>query len=102
MLTETKVRRVKPWSRARKLSDGGGLYLLVVPTGGRYWRYNYRFNGQQKTLALGTYSDVSLKKARARHQAARRVLAAGVDPSLQRRALRQRSTALPIDLANET
>jgi hypothetical protein len=54
MLTETKVRRIEPRARARKLSDGGGLYLLVVPTGGRYWRHNYRFNGKQKTLALGT------------------------------------------------
>jgi hypothetical protein len=95
MLTETKVRRVKPRRQARKLSDSGGLYLLVVPTGGRYWRYNYRFNGKQKTLSLGTYPDVSLEKARVHHQAARRLLAAGVDPSLQRRALRQRPTRSP-------
>jgi hypothetical protein len=99
MLTETRVRRVKPRRRARKLCDSGGLYVLVVHTGGRYWRYNYRFNGKQKTLALGTYPDVSLEKARARHQAARRLLAAGVDPSVQRRALRQRPTRSPRESA---
>jgi hypothetical protein len=77
-----------PVRQARKFSEGGGLYLLVAPTGGRYWRYNYRFNGKQKTLALGVYPDVPLEKARARHQAARRLLAAGTDPSLRRQALR--------------
>lgn len=60
------------------------LYLLVAPTGGRYWRYSYRFKGKQKTLALGTYPEVSLEKARVRHQAARHLLAAGTDPSFWR------------------
>lgn len=85
---------------ARKFSEGGGLYLLVAPTGGRYWRYNYRFKGKQKrfkgkqkTLALGVYPDVPLEKARVRHQAARRLLAAGTDPSLRRRELRAHGTA---------
>lgn len=105
MLTGTRIRRVKPWRRARKLSDSGGLYLLIVPSGGRYWRYNYRFEGKQKTLALGIYPDVPLEKARARHETARRLLVAGVDPSLHRRALRQRwmaPPALPIDSPSET
>ena len=84
MLTKTRLRSVKPLRYARKLFDGGGLYLLVVPKGGRYWRYNYRFYGKQKTLAFGIYPDVSLDKARARHQEARRLLAAGVDPSLKK------------------
>jgi transposase-like protein len=73
---------------ARKFSDGGGLYLLVVPTGGRYWRYNYRINGKQKTLALGIYPDVPLETARMRHRAARHLLAAGTDPSRRREELR--------------
>ena len=90
MLTELGIRCVKPLRRPRKISDGGGLYLLVAPNGGQYWRYNYRFNGKQKTLALGIYPDVPLNKARARHQAARFLLASGVDPSLQRRALWRR------------
>lgn len=93
VLTETRIRRLKPWRRARKLSDSGGLCLLVVPSGSPYWRFNYRFQGKQKTLALGIYPYVSLEKARARHQWARRLLSAGIDPSSRRRELRQRSTA---------
>lgn len=72
---------------ARKYSDGDGLYLLVLPAGGHYWRFNYRFNGRQKTLALGVYPYVSLETARARHRAARHLLATGTDPSLMRREL---------------
>ena len=89
----SRIRHIRPMRQARKLSDGGGLYLLVAPTGGRYWRYNYRFNGKQKTLALGVYPDVPLEKARVRHQAARRLLAAGTDPSLRRRELRTHGAA---------
>lgn len=85
MLTDTQLRGLKPSDRARKLSDGGGLYLQVAPSGGRYWRYNYRFGGKQKTLALGVYPDVSLAQARERHHDARKQLAAGVDPSADRR-----------------
>jgi len=80
LLTDTAIRSIKPLRSPRKFSDGGGLYLLVAPIGGRYWRYNYRFNGRQKTLALGIYPDVSLAKARVRHQDARRQLADGIDP----------------------
>jgi hypothetical protein len=87
MLSETHVRRAKPLRHPRKLCDGGGLYLLVAANGGRYWRYNYRFNGKHQTLALGIYPDVSLAKARARHQEARRQLADGIDPPIQKRAL---------------
>lgn len=85
--------RWQPLRYARKFSDGGGLYLMVVPSGGRYWRYNYRFNGRQKTLALGVYPHVSLETARMRHRAARHLLAAGTDPSLMRRELRTASVA---------
>jgi hypothetical protein len=63
MLTETDLRSVKALRRPRKLSDGSGLYLLIAPNGGRYWRYSYRFNGKQKTVALGIYPDGSLAKA---------------------------------------
>ena len=71
---------------ARKIFDGRGLYLLVTPSGGRYWLWNYRFNGKLKTLALGVHHDVSLDKARARHQAARTLLADGIEPSARKRA----------------
>ena len=71
---------------ARKIFDGRGLYLLVMPNGSRYWRYNYRFGGKLKTIALGVCPDVSLEKARARHQVVRTMLAGGVDPSARKRA----------------
>jgi transposase-like protein len=79
-------RGVEPLRYARKISDGRGLYLLIMPNGGRYWRYNYRFGGKLKTLALGVHPDVSLKSARARHQIARTLLADGIDPSARKRA----------------
>jgi transposase-like protein len=72
---------------AHKIVDGRGLYLLVAPNGSRYWRYNYRFEGKHKTLALGVHPDISLEKARARHQIARTLLADGVDPSAWKRAI---------------
>jgi hypothetical protein len=62
--------------------------MLVMPQGGRYWRYCYRYGGKRKTLALGTYPDVPIARAQSRHQAARQLLAAGVDPSLKRSELR--------------
>jgi len=74
------------------MSDEGGLYMLVSPCGGRYWRYNYRIEGRQKTLALGIYPYVSLALARARHERARGLLAAGQDPSLYRRVIRRPTT----------
>jgi hypothetical protein len=61
--------------------------LLVVPNGGRYGRWNYRFDGKLKTLALGVHPDVSLDKARVRHQVARTLLADGIDPSARKQAM---------------
>lgn len=84
MLTDAQVRSAKPSERPRKLFDARGLYLHVMPNGGRYWRFSYRFHGKPKTLALGVYPDVSLAKARARHQAAREQLADGLDPCAEK------------------
>ena len=65
--------------------DAGGLFLIVTPAGGKWWRLRYRMDGKEKTLSLGVYPDVSLKDARARRDAARKLLADGVDPSEQRK-----------------
>ena len=85
-LTDTAVRNAKPAIKARKLFDGGGLYLEISPRGGKWWRWKYRFGGKEKRLSLGVYPDVSLKAARARHDEARALLAEGVDPSEARKA----------------
>lgn len=52
-LTDFSIRNIKPTDRPQKLSDGGSLYLLVTPAGGKLWRLNYRYFGKQKTLSLG-------------------------------------------------
>lgn len=85
-LTDTKIRKFRPGKAPVKLTDGMGLYLHVAPTGGKWWRFAYRFNGKQKLLALGIYPDVSLEHARKRHQEARKVLAEGKDPMTVRKA----------------
>lgn len=85
MLTDIQVRSAKAADRPRKLFDARGLYLQVTPSGGRYWRFDYSFNGKRKTLALGVYPDVPLARARARHQEARERLAQGQDPAAKRR-----------------
>ena len=85
-LTDAAVRQAKPADKPRKLFDGRGLYLLILPAGGKYWRFKYRFGGKEKLLALGAYPDVSMKQARERRDAARKALAAGSDPSAERQA----------------
>jgi len=97
--TKSKSRDLEPRRYARKIFDGRGLYLLVTPRGGRYWRYNYRFEGKLKTLALGVHPYVSLEKARAGHQVARTLLADGVDPSARKRALGSRVFARVVQLS---
>ena len=85
-LTDISIKKAKPGEKTRKLTDGGGLYLQIEPTGGKLWRYDYRFDGKRKTLALGRYPDISLQEARDRHQEARKQLAQGVDPSAAKQA----------------
>ncbi len=80
-LTDIAIRTTKPKDKAYKLYDGGGLFLSIQTNGGKWWRYEYRFAGKRKLLALGVYPDVSLADARESHAQARKVLAAGNDPS---------------------
>lgn len=79
-LTNTAILNAKPKVKPYKMSDGGGLFLWVQPSGSKWWRYKYRFGGKEKLLALGLYPDVSLAEARERHALARKTLASGVDP----------------------
>lgn len=79
-LSALEVEKAKGKNADYKLSDGGGLYLLVTSSGGRLWRLNYRFDGKQKTLFLKSYPDISLGDARERRDEARKLLANGIDP----------------------
>jgi integrase len=85
-LKDVSVRNAKAGARPRKLSDGGGLHILIQPTGGKLWRLAYRFAGKQKTLALGAYPAVSLEEARRHRDEAKKLLARSIDPSAQRKA----------------
>src|SRR5271169_567142 len=87
-LSDTAIRNAKPAEKPRKLADGGGLYIEISPSGGKLWRYKYRFEGKEKRLSLGIYPDVGLKTARERHADARKLLASGVDPSENRKAVK--------------
>lgn len=89
-LTDTAIRKTRPMETPQKLRDGGGLYLLLRPDGARWWRMDYRrpVTGKRNTLSLGTYPVVGLAEAREKHRAAKKQLAAGVDPGLQRKAER--------------
>jgi integrase len=86
-LTDTSIKNAKPQTKPRRLFDGGGLYLEVSPAGGKWWRLKYRIAGKEKRLSFGVYPDVGLKEARNRRDAARKLLADGVDPAANRKAI---------------
>ena len=73
-LSDTAIRNAKPAKKAKKLFDGGGLYLEVAPSGGKWWRLKYRFDGKEKRLSLGVYPEASLKDARDRRDEARKMM----------------------------
>ncbi|WP_349644593.1 MULTISPECIES: Arm DNA-binding domain-containing protein [unclassified Bradyrhizobium] len=85
MLNHTKIRNAKPGERDYKVTDFDGLYLLVRHSGSKLWRFAYRFDGKQKQVALGAYPQATLAGARERRDVARKLLANGKDPSLERR-----------------
>lgn len=87
-LTDTAIRNIKPGVKSIKLFDERGLYLEVSPSGGKWWRLKYRFDNKEKRISLGVYPDISLKDARDRRDEARKLLANGVDPSENRKAIK--------------
>ncbi len=87
-LSDTGIRKAKPSDKTQRLFDGGGLYLELSPAGGKWWRFKYRLGGKEKRLSLGTYPDTGLADARDKRDAARKLLAAGVDPGEQRKAVK--------------
>ena len=92
-LNDRQIRNLKPTATIRKLSDGGGLALVCKPNGRKYWHLNFRFNGKQKTLSIGTYPTVSLAEARQTAENARRLLAQGQDPAAAKQQAKQERQA---------
>ena len=85
-LTDTTIKKAKPGAKPVKLYDERGLFLQITPSGGKWWRFRYRFADKEKLLSLGVYPDVSLKDARTRRDEARKLLADGIDPGIHRQA----------------
>lgn len=90
-LTDTAIRNAKARGKGYKLSDSGGLYLLVTPAGGKLWRQKFRVDGREKKLAIGTYPEISLVEARKRRDEARELIAAGKDPSREKQQAKHRA-----------
>jgi hypothetical protein len=84
-LSSLALSKAKPREKPYKLAEGHGLYLLITPQGGRYWRMNYRFEGKAKTMAMGVFPLITLAEAREKREAARKLLAAGSDPTATRK-----------------
>lgn len=99
-LSDVAIRKAKPEQKPRKRADGGGLYLLINPTGSKLWRWKYRFGGKEKLLALGAYPDVSLVAARSACADARALLASGIDPGTQRKTIKQERTEAAVIAAD--
>lgn len=97
MLTVTAINQARPKEKPYKLSDEKGLYLLIQSSGSKLWRFDYRFIGKRKTLAIGAYPDLSLAEARDKRDKARNLLANELDPSEAKKAIK---TAKHNQLAN--
>lgn len=90
-LTDTAIRNAKPADKPVRLFDGGGLYLEIAPSGGKWWRLKYRFGGKEKRYSLGVYPEVPLAAARKKRDEAREKLAAGIDPGEAKKAEKRAS-----------
>ena len=88
-LNDPAIRNATTDTKQKKLYDSGGLYLLVTPNGGKWWRFKYRFGGKEKLLSLGTYPQVSLKDARDHRDKAKKLLRNRIDPAFERKAIKQ-------------
>ncbi|MGC6029999.1 tyrosine-type recombinase/integrase [Enterobacter kobei] len=91
-LTVRQIDTAKPADRDYKLTDGQGLYLLVKKSGAKYWCLKYRFSGKEKKLSIGVYPTITLAQARAHRESARKLLAEGRDPSLEKQAKKRASS----------
>ncbi|MGZ4999027.1 MAG: Arm DNA-binding domain-containing protein, partial [Methylomonas sp.] len=88
ILTDATLRNAKPAAKDRRLNDGSGLYLLIKPNGGMWWRFDYSIDGKRKTLSLGVYPTTGLADARRKAEYARVSVANGLDPSDKRKEVK--------------
>lgn len=88
-LTNVQIKSAQPKDKPYKLSDGKGLYLLINPSGSKYWRLKYRYERKEKLLALGVYPTISLLDARKRCIEAKELLAQNIDPMTPRKEFKQ-------------
>lgn len=96
-LTDVTIRNAKPAAKAIKLADGGGMFLLVTPAGGKLWRLKYRMDGREKLLSIGAYPEIGLGEARRRREEARELIALGKDPSREKQRDKVRARILAAD-----
>lgn len=90
-LTAVAIRNAQPKAKAYKLSDERSLFLLVMPNGAKYWRFRYRIVDKQKVLAIGVWPEVSLADARVKRDAARKMVADGIDPMVEKKRRKLRA-----------
>jgi hypothetical protein len=95
-LNDTKIRASEACDKPIHLFDGGGLFLLVHPKGGKWWRFKYQFAGKTKTISFATYPEISLKEARNRRELARTLVAHGTDPAIDRKEQKRAQAAQAI------
>jgi integrase len=93
MLTDTACKNLKSQAQPYKKSDAGGLYLLIKPSGSKHWYMGYRFGGRQKKLSFGAYPDITLADARAKRDAAKKLIAHGTDPSVAKQEAKRAEAA---------
>lgn len=99
-LTDVAIRNAKPGAKPTKLADGGGMFLLVTPAGGKLWRLKYRIDGREKLLAIGVYPEIGLGEARRRREDARELIALGKDPSREKQREKVRARIEAADTFN--
>ncbi|MEB6858371.1 tyrosine-type recombinase/integrase [Proteus cibi] len=88
-LTDIKVRSAKPQEKEYTLVDGDGMFLLIHPNGSKYWRFRFRFAGKQHLMAFGIYPEISLADARQKREGTRKLIAAGIEPRENKRAIKE-------------
>ena len=99
-LSDIVIRNAKPGAKPVKLADGGGMFLLVTPAGGKLWRLKYRIDGREKLLAIGSYPEIGLSDARKRREDARSLIAKGLDPSREKQREKVKARVQAADTFN--